>query len=141
MAEAIYNRYKKALADADEDWVAGDYRVLLLTGSATFNKDSATLTAALAGNTEASDGSYGRVTLAGKTVTQNNTDNRGELDANTADFGALNNETPTAMIVYRHVDGTNGNDLPVSFHDTNFGVAANGAGYTVEFPNDVIRIT
>ena len=62
-------------------------------------------------------------------------------DADTLDFGALDNVTPTAMIVYRHVDGTNGNDLPVSFHDSGFGAAANGAGYEVQFPNDVIRIS
>lgn len=141
MAEGVYNRFKAGLANADEDWVTGDYRVLLLTGAATLNEDSASLTAALSGNTEASDASYGRVTLGSKTVTQNDTDDRAELDAATADFTTLDNETPTAMIVYRHVDGTDANDLPVSFHDTNFGTAANGAGYTVTFPNDVLRIS
>lgn len=139
MAETVYNAYKAGLARADEDWVNGDYRVLLLTGAVTIDPDHATVAAVLAANTETSDASYGRVALSSKTVTQDDANDRANLDAATADFGALDNETPTAMVVFRQV--TNDADsIPVSLHDTNFGTTANGAGYTIEFPNDIIRI-
>lgn len=140
MAETVSNEYKAGLANGNEDWVNGDYRVLLLTGSVTIDPDHAFVAGVLAVNTEASDASYGRVALASKTVTQDDTNDRANLDAATADFTTLDNETPTAMVVFRQV--TNDSDSPwVSIHDTNFGTAANGAGYTVEFPNDVIRIS
>lgn len=140
MAETISNEYKKGLADGDEDWVNGDYRVLLLTGAVTIDPDHAFVAGVLAVNTEASDASYGRVALGSKTNTQDDTNDRANLDAATADFTTLDNETPTAMVVFRQV--TNDADSPwVSLHDSGFGAAANGAGYTVEFPNDVIRIS
>ena len=140
MAEATYNVYKAGLANGDEDWEGGDYRALLLTGSLTFDASHSTVSAVLGANTEASDGSYGRVAFTGKSVTQNDSDDRADLDGDTLDFDTLDNETPTALVVFRHVtDDTD--SVPASFHDTNFGVAANGAGYTVEWPNDVIRIS
>lgn len=141
MAETVVNRYKKALADAGENWPSGDYRVGLLTGAVTIDADYDTLADMIAANTEASDVTYGRVTLGSKTNTQDDTNDRANLDAATADFTTLDNETPTAMFLYRHVDGTDANDLLVSIHDTGFGDPANGAGYTVEFPNDVLRIS
>jgi hypothetical protein len=120
--------------------VNGDYRALLLTGSVTIDPDHATVAAVIAANTEASDASYARQALGSKTNTQDDTNDRANLDAATIDFGSLTNETPTAMLIFRQV--TNDADsIPVSIHDTNFGTAANGAGYTVTLPNDLIRIS
>lgn len=141
MAETVVNRYKKGLADAAENWPTGDYRVGLLTGAVTINADHNTIADLLAVNVEASDASYARQALATKTNTQNDTDDRADLDAATVDFGALDNETPTAMFAYRHVDGTNANDLLMAVYDTGFGDPANGAGYTVESPNGLLRIS
>lgn len=140
MAETVYNKYKFGLAAGTEPWVSGDYRTLLLTGAVTINPDHAFVSTVVAANTEASDGSYARVALSSKTNTQNDTDNRADLDAATIDYGALDNETPTAMLVFRQV--TNDADsIPVSIHDTGFGATSNGAGYTIELPNDLIRIS
>lgn len=141
MAETVYNRYKFNLAGGSEDWVNGDYRVLLLTGAVTIDATAHNFVAdLLAANTEASDASYARQSLASKTNTEDDTNDRANLDAATVDFGALDNETPTAMVVFRFVTADSDSPL-VSLHDSNFGTAANGAGYTVEFPNDVIRIS
>ena len=132
MAEAAYNVYRLGLAKGDEDWDegAGDYRVRLLVGSLTFDATDATWADVIAsGNTEASDGSYTPQALASQSAA---------LDGNTAEltatspinFGALTNTIPTAMVIVRHVDGGNA-DIPVSFHDSNFGATANGTGYTI----------
>lgn len=140
MAETTYNVYKASVLKGNEPWETGDYRVLLLTGALTIDADHATVAAVIAANTEASDASYDRVTLGTKTVTQNDTDDRAEADVATADFTTLDNETPTAALIFRQV--TNDSDsIPVSIHDSNFGGASNGAGYTVSFPNDVLRAT
>lgn len=142
MAETVFNGFKFRLANADDDWVPDDFRTLLLVGAVTIDPDDVTLADLIAAtNTEASDGSYGRVTLSGKTTTQNDSADRAEFDASDADYTTLDNETPTALVVYKFVDGTNPNDLLVSIHDTGFGAPANGAGYNVQFPNDVLRLS
>lgn len=140
MAETVYNRYKFNLAGGSEPWVSGDYRVLLLTGALTINADHNFVANVLAANTEATDGSYARQALASKANTQDDANNRSNLDAATVDFGALDATTPTAMVVFRQVT-TDADSPVVSIHDTNFGTAANGAGFTVTFPNDVLRIS
>lgn len=139
MADAAYNRYFLGLAEGDEDWEVGDYRALLLT-TAGFDATDATLANVVAGAAvEASDGSYARVALTSEAAALSS--GTAQLDADDIDFGSLDNETPVAMIIYRHVDGTDANDLPVSYHDSGFGAAANGAGYTVALPNQLIHIS
>ncbi len=140
MVERVHNRIKREWADADADWVTGDYRMLLLVGALTQDPDDNFVSDVLAVNTEAGDASYGRVALTGKTVTQNDVSDRADLDANDIDFGALDNETPTAGVIFRFV--TLDTDSPIAaFFTTGFGDDANGAGYIVETPNGVIRIT
>ncbi len=92
MAETIYNQYKKGLADADEDWVNGDYRALLLVGALTIDPDHDFVAGVLAANTEASDASYGRVALSSKVNTLDDVNDRANLDAATVDFTTLDNE-------------------------------------------------
>jgi hypothetical protein len=140
MAETVYNVYKKLLADGDEDWPNADYRAALLTGSVTIDPDHATVAAVIAANTEASDGSYARQALGTQTNTQDDANDRANLDAATIDFGALDATTPTAMLIFRQVT-TDSDSIPVAIYDTNFGAAANGAGYTVTTPNDLLRIS
>lgn len=140
MAETAYNQYKKNLADGAEDWPNGDYRVLLLVGAVTIDADHAFVAGVLAVNTEASDASYARQALGTKTNTQDDTNDRANLDAATSNYGALDNETPTAQVVFRQVT-TDADSPVVGIMDTNFGDPANGAGYTVEYPNDVVRVT
>lgn len=140
MAETVYNVGKAELARADIDLETADVRCLLLTGAVTINPDHATVAAVIAANTEASDASYARQALATKTVTQDDANDRANFDAATIDFGALNNVTPTAALIYLHV--TNDADsIPISIHDTGFGTPANGAGYTITTPNDILRLT
>lgn len=126
--------------EGDMDLEAHDIRTLLLTGSVTINADHATVAAVLAANTEANDASYARVACTGEAATQDDANDRAEFDVSNLDYGSLDNETPTAILFYRHV--TNDSDsLPLSIHDSGFGAAANGAGYVVTFPNNVLRLT
>ena len=140
MAETVYNVAKAGLMDGTIDLDTGDIRCLLLTGSVTISADHATVAAVIAANTEASDGSYARQALTGETVTQNDTDDRGEFSASTIDFGALDNETPTAALIFLF-DTNDAGSTPISIHDSNFGTAANGAGYTITISNDILRLS
>lgn len=137
MAETVYNVAKTQLLNGSLDLDNDDIRAALLVGSVTINPDHATMSAVIAANTEASDGSYARVALTGEAVAQDDVNDRADFDADDISFGALDNTTPTACVIYKHV--TNDADsIPISIHDTNFGAAANGAGYTVTVA-DVLR--
>jgi hypothetical protein len=142
MPETVYNVAKAEFARADIDWESADIRSLLLRGTITQDPTNATLTDVFAetGNDELTDGSYARVALSSKTVTQDDGNNRANIDATTVDYGALNNETPTAILFYLHV-GADSANIPISIHSSGFGAAANGAGYTVTTPNDILRFT
>jgi hypothetical protein len=140
MTDTTYNEYKKNLADAAENWPSADYRALLLVGAVTINPDHDFVAGVLAANTEATDASYARVALGSKTNTLDDTNDRANLDAATIDFTTLDLTTPTAMVVFRQV--TNDADSPaVAVYDSNFGATANGAGYTVTIPADLLRIS
>ena len=140
MAETVYNVAKAQLMNGSLDLDTDDIRSLLLTGAVTIDPDHATVSAVVGANTEASDASYARVALTAEAVTQDDVNDRADFDADDINYGSLDNETPTAILIYKHV--TNDADsIPISIHDTNFGAAANGAGYTVTTANDILRLS
>ncbi len=137
MAETVYNVAKAGLFNGEIDLEADTIKALLLTGALSIDADHATVAAVLAANTEASDGSYARQTVGTKAVSQDDANDRADWDSADIDFGSLDNETPTACLIYKEV--TNDSDsIPISIHDSNFGTAANGAGYTVTVA-DILR--
>lgn len=140
MAETVYNAAKAKFALGDIHWDTDDIRGLLLVGALTINPDHATVAAVLAANTESTGTAYAREVLTGLTVTQDDANNRANLDAATLDFGALDATTPTALLIFQFITNDAGS-IPISIHDTGFGAAANGAGYTITVPNDVLRFT
>lgn len=142
MAETVFNVYKIEILNGDTDWIAADIRALLVSGVITIDPDDVFVADFLAAGAqvELTDGTYARQTLGTKTVTQDDAADRGEADSANIDFGSLDNETPSGILIFRFVTN-NADSICISVHDTNFGVAANGAGYVVETPNDVIHIT
>lgn len=79
---------------------------------------------------ELTDGSYSRQTLGNKGVTEDDTNDEAVMTADPVDFGALTNETPAGIVLFKFV--TNDADSPlISFSDAGFGATANGAGYVV----------
>jgi hypothetical protein len=139
MVDSAYNVWLAEVARGNEDWVNDNHTAALLTGAVTFDPDHATVAAVIAANTEASDGSYGRVALGTEAVTQDDANDRAELDCATVDFGALDNETPTAMLIF-HLVTNDADSIPVALYETGFGSPTNGAGFTVSYPNNVGRL-
>jgi hypothetical protein len=139
VAEFVYNAHKLRVAQGVEQWGTDDYRLLLLTTDVEDPTDVSVADLISGGAVEAAHASYGRVALTGEAAAL--VAAVAEMDANDTSFGALTGVTPVASVVYRHVDGTNANDLLVSHHDTGFGAPANGAGYTVAWPNEVLHLS
>jgi hypothetical protein len=63
---------------------------------------------------------YARVALTGEAVAADDANDRAEFDANDASFTSLGGDATRAIqgaLVYKHVDGTDANDLPICFVD------------------------
>ncbi len=137
---------RRYLTDDGMDWAAAstDYRMLLFkqgTSGPHFDHTHATLTAVFAheDNDECDDGTtYGRVTIAhtDRSVVNDGRKTQAHID-NPVDFDDLDNEEVGGALVYIHVDGTLGNDIPVAFlTSTDFPITTNGAGFTIDDGSD-----
>jgi hypothetical protein len=130
VAETVYNRGKTRIFAGDTALDSSDIRMLLVTGTivGASDPDLATVAAldAVAGvgiHTE-------RVALAGKTVTQDDVNNRVNADANAVVFAVAPGVTALAAVIYDEGGGTDGTRFLISFHDTGFPQPVDG-GLTV----------
>lgn len=146
MAETTYNRAKDDMAEA---YIAGrTFKMLLLktTAAGAFNPDIDTVTALLAVATvaECDFTNYSRKTLASLTATEDDTNNRANVDAANVTWtaaGGASNNTPVAAVIYDATTDTNdGTRILVAYYDTGFSVATNGGDYVVSIA-DWLRLT
>ena len=130
MAETVYNRGKTRVFAGDTPLDTADLRMLIVTGTTTgaSNPDLNTVADldAVAGvgiHTE-------RVALTGETVTQDDTNNRANADADAVVFAAAPAVSALAAVIYDEGGGTDATRFLVSFHDTGFPQPMDG-GLTV----------
>lgn len=130
MANLIGNALKKLIGDNDFDWLSDQFDALLVDSSCdvdvddTFLDDVGTLG-------ELSDVSYDRVTLTGKTVTRDDTNNRTELDCDDVLYPALDSGTAAKLILVRN-EGADplADQRIVAIYDSGFPVVTNGGDVT-----------
>ena len=134
MASFWYTPAKERLAkgDADFDEAGHDIRCLLVMTNTTADTDQDAGTLSAIGTLDEYDGSgYSRAALASQVVTRDDANNRAEISATSPiSFGATvgaGTRSAAGMVVYRHVDGTAANDLPIAYIDTG-GFPVNGGG-------------
>ena len=140
MANFVYTQAKADIAKALIDFDApDDFRVLLLKTitDAAASQDDADLATVLAraGMVELVDGSYSRHSLAGDTVTQDNANNRAEIDWTDPVFSALSGgETIVGFLVFKFVTNDAGS-TPIAFFDTDsagaISITTNGSDVTI----------
>jgi hypothetical protein len=102
MASVIYNSFKKKIMDGSIDLDTDDIKVALVTSTYTPDQDAHDFFDDITNEVGAS-GSYaaGGSSLAGKAVTQDNTDNEGVFDANDLAFTSAT-ITARAAILYKN---------------------------------------
>jgi len=117
------------------DEAANDVRVMLVMTNTTADTDQDAANIAAITTLDEYDGAaYVRKALANQVTNQDDPNNRGEFDADDITWTALGAGTRQAagMVVYRHVDGTAANDLPIAYIDTGgFPFSGNGGNVTV----------
>lgn len=132
MASGVYNIAK----GIESVTFASDTIRILLVTTYTFDPDPDTISGITM--TEASDASYtgqgatGRLTLAGKSRTVNDTDDRVEYDATDPVWTALDNETIVGGIIFKFVtDDTD--SIPLAYCELTSPAVTNGSDFTFQF--------
>lgn len=137
MASFWYTPAKERLAKGDLDWdeAGHDIRAMLVMTNTTADTDQDAGTISAITTLDEYDGSgYARAALT-QSVVRDDANNRAELDANDFSFGATvgaGTRQAAGMVIYRYVDGTAANDLPIAYIDTGgFPFAGNGGAINV----------
>lgn len=87
MADVVYNSFKKQLLDGGINFGTSNINVMLVTSSYTPNQDTDDFQDDVTNEITGTGYVTGGTTLAGGTVTQDNTDNEAVYDANDVTWG------------------------------------------------------
>jgi hypothetical protein len=121
VADFWYTPAKQKLAKGDADFDTIDLRVRLCMANTTADTDQDAATIAAIGTLDEYDGAgYTALDLASVAVTQDDPNNRSEIDYADGTFGATvaaGTRNIVGMLYYARVDGTNANDWPVAWKD------------------------
>lgn len=129
----IYNGFKHQVMESEFDLLNDTIKVILVTGH-TPDIDADTQLTDVSGDEYGAGSGYtvGGATLATKTVTQDNANDRGVFDAadlTWSSLGALTPATPSHAIMY---DDTHASDLLVAYWVLGT-TATNGGDYTLQW--------
>ncbi len=120
MASIVYNEFKRANAAGEIDLNADDIRARLLMTNTTCDTENAGITNIADFDTvDVSDAtSYADVALANEAVNKDDGNNRAEFDADNISFTGLGGDATRdyqGVLLYKYVDGTDANDIPIAF--------------------------
>jgi len=128
MASFVYDAQLADILLGDIHFDTDDIRAMLVksTTTADVNVDAATLSAITSLN-ELTDASYtgqstgnfssGQYAFATQTVANDAANDRAEVDFEDIAWAAINNETIGGCLIYKWVDGTAANDIPLIYVD------------------------
>ena len=143
MADTVYNRGKYLITSGGVVWGTTDVRALLIVTVGNIALPSSAWdvdlndVAALLNVTdidEMSGTGYVRKTMAGMTVTEDDTGNQAIMDANDITWTGIDAGTARAIVVYKYNVDDASAEL-ISLHDTNFPKVTNGGDLTVQWPS------
>jgi hypothetical protein len=140
MAEIVYNVAKTRVAAGDTALDTADLRMLIVITSKTGadDPDLGTLAAIDAVGTVAFHSE--RIAMTGLTVTQDNANNRANIDSAAVTFAAAPGVSALAAIIYDHAaGGSDATRFPIAFYDTGFPQPMDG-GLNVAIA-DYLRLT
>ena len=122
MAVCTYNRGADRIMECALSTTALDLRFALVTGNATgvIDQDLDTVSAIDGLNSGATNIHSERIAATGETSTENDTNNRADVDANDAAFAAAPGVTAVAAILYDEGGGTDATRHLIAGTTTNF---------------------
>lgn len=122
MASNIYNAALASLVNGGIDLNSHDIRAKLLMTNTTADteKDSIATVSAITTLDVCDATGYADVALASEAVNTDNTNDRAEFDATDISFTGLSGDGTRdyqGVLIYKYVDGTDANDIPIAFID------------------------
>ena len=136
MASAIPNSAKANLINGTIDLNSHDIRARLCMTNTTCDTEIDAINTLSNYTTidKSDDSTYADVQLSGETVTANDTDNRGDFDTSSdIVFTSLTGDATRdyqGILLYKYVDGTDANDIPLAFVD-----------FTSDIPKEATQVT
>ena len=137
MASQIYNEFKRANAAGEIDLNADDIRVaLLMTNTTADTENDGMINLNDFTTLDEMDGAgYSRQALVSEAVIKDDPNDRAEFDADDAVFSGMSNGTReiAGALIYKHVDGTDANDLVIACSEFPSTVNPGGGDVTVQW--------
>ena len=140
MANRFYNRAARRILDGNLNLTSSTLKIMLVDAGYTFNADHDFVGsgAGTPGGEELSGTGYaagfggaGRRTLANKVFSEDDTNDRGEMDCDDVTWTAINAGAAAAAIVIK--EGTSDADSElIAFFDSGFPVTTNGGDLTLQ---------
>ncbi len=120
MASAVPNSAKALLINGGLDLNSNDIRARLVMTNTTCDTEVDAINTLSNYTTidPCNATGYADVALGSEAVNTDDTNNRAEFDANDVSFSGLGGDASRAIqgvLLYKYVDGTNANDIPIAF--------------------------
>lgn len=143
MASAVPNSAKVRLLNGGLDLDTNDIRARLVMTNTTCDTEVDAINDLADYTTiDPSDATgYADVALASEAVAADDANNRAEFDATDISFTGLGGDASRAyqgVLLYRYVDGTNANDLPIAFIEFSSTIAATATQVNVPWNSEGI---
>jgi hypothetical protein len=145
MTRRAFNVFALGLMDGSIDPDTDDLRIALLMTNTTVLSDAEAIpinNLASFGTLDEFDGGapYARQSLAGKTPNRVNATPAVGLTVSDVAFGNLVAGTRSikGALIYKHVDGTAANDIPLFYADFDTVKTPDGSAFTVQYPSGAV---
>lgn len=138
MASLVTNRGKRCLVDGTVDWDSTALKGMLLASSYTPDPDHSTVNQinaseiAVTGYTGGFGGA-GRIALSSKTVTQDDANNRVDLDAADISHGALGAGATVGFMAVIRESGSDATSDVIAILEYGSPIPLNGGAFTTQF--------
>lgn len=130
MANVIYNSFKRDVMNGSVDLDTDTIKVMLVTSSYTPNKDSHAKRSDVTNEVSGTGYTTGGATLANKTVTADNTNDRGVFDADDVVWSAAT-ITARAAVLYKSRGGLASADELVCYIDFGSDYTSTAGDFTI----------
>jgi hypothetical protein len=132
MANLIYNSFLRDIQNGSIDLDTDTIKLMLVTSAYTPNIDTHTKRSDVTNEVVGVGYTAGGVTLAGKTVTQNNTDNTGVFDADNITI-PTSTITARAGVLYKSRGGASSADELIGYLDFGSDIISTAGDFNITF--------
>jgi len=132
MANIVFNSFKRDIANGSIDLDTDTIKVMLVTSSYTPNQDSHSKRSDVTNEVTGTGYSTGGSALANKTVTQDNTNNKGVFDADNITW-STSTITARGAVLYKSRGGASSADELICYIDFGSDYSSSSGDFTITF--------